>query len=141
MISESVRRQNLNDFAKRLVSAFAARQIVLLNGPLGAGKTQLVKECAQVLGAQIPESPTFSLINEYASKNGPVHHVDLYRLNSDEDIDSTGFWDLFREEKGLIFVEWAEKIPQNMWPLTWRRLNLVIEFTEKNDERKITVAP
>lgn len=87
----------------------------------------------------MPDSPTFSLINEYAGSATPIWHVDLYRLESEADIESTGFWDLFREPKGLIFVEWPEKVDPSYWPLTWSQLNIQIAFSKKPDERLFTI--
>lgn len=129
---QTVHLNSLNDFCQRLVATLAPKQLILLDGPLGAGKTQFVKSCVSLLGGEMPESPTFSVINEYKA-NLPVWHVDLYRLESAADIESTGFWDLFSESRGVIFVEWAEKIPLDRWPLHWRKLHVQIGFS--NDEK------
>lgn len=85
----------------------------------------------------MPDSPTFSIINQYPCSQKTIYHVDLYRLEDESDIESTGFWDLFREEEALIFIEWAEKIPDDQWPKNWSRQNLTLSFTNKDDVRKI----
>ena len=82
--------------------------ILLLTGGLGAGKTTLTQGILWGLGAEeYARSPTFVLVNEYHARL-PVYHMDLYRLNSFEDIDGLGLEDyLFGD--GLCVIEWAER--------------------------------
>jgi tRNA threonylcarbamoyl adenosine modification protein YjeE len=124
-------------FCEKLKSNFAQKQLVLLNGPLGVGKTQFVKSMVSTMGGEMPDSPTFSIINQYPCPDKTIYHVDLYRLESEADVESTGFWDLFREDEALIFVEWAERIADDNWPHSWSRLDLQITFSNKVDEREI----
>lgn len=91
------------------------KNLFLLAGDLGAGKTTLVGLVAKTMGIELLSSPTFSLISQY--KN--LTHVDLYRLESMEEIDATGFWEIFEEEENIVFIEWAQKIPDDLWPLDW----------------------
>lgn len=129
----------LESFCQIVVKEFKPRQLVTLEGPLGAGKTQFVKKCVEILGGEVPDSPTFSLINEYSGASHAITHVDLYRLTSEADVESTGFWDLFREEAGLIFVEWPDRIPDSHWPRNWARLHIEIDFLKLPEERTIQV--
>ena len=129
----------LTDFCANLKKNFSKRQLLLLDGPLGVGKTQFVKACVELLGADVPDSPTFSIINSYQGANVPIFHVDLYRLESDEDIESTGFWDLFREESAIIFVEWSSKVASENWPKSWHQIQIEISFTSIENERHIHV--
>ena len=83
--------------------------VVGLTGELGAGKTQLVKGLARGLG--IPtrvHSPTFALINEYAGGRLRLFHLDLYRLETPEQIRAAGLEEYLRPD-GVAVVEWAEK--------------------------------
>ncbi|MGB1038100.1 MAG: tRNA (adenosine(37)-N6)-threonylcarbamoyltransferase complex ATPase subunit type 1 TsaE [Bacteroidia bacterium] len=95
------------------------RNIVLLRGNLGAGKTTLVKQFVQFTGgnADQVDSPTFSLINSYKYDGREVHHFDLYRLNSAEEIEDIGFME-YIDSGSLCFIEWPEKIadflPENL---------------------------
>ena len=130
----------LAEFCEKIKSNFAPKQLVLLNGPLGVGKTQFVKSMVSTMGGEMPDSPTFSIINQYPCADKTIYHVDLYRLESEADVESTGFWDLFREDEALIFVEWAERIADDNWPTTWPRLNIHIKFAEKTDTRKIQIS-
>ena len=101
--------------------------VVLLSGPLGAGKTQLVKWFLEDLGMNDTVSPTFAIHHSYEVKSGLIDHVDLYRLKSDEDLESSGFWDLFTQNQGLVFVEWADRLPEDVWPAGWKKVFIRLE--------------
>ena len=85
--------------------------IVLLFGDLGAGKTTLTQGLCNGLGLPRGEyirSPTFTLINEYLGKF-PIYHIDLYRLESLEEIEALGLEEVLFG-KGVAIVEWSEKL-------------------------------
>ncbi len=83
--------------------------VVYLQGTLGAGKTTLVKYIAKHLGFDpVVYSPTFSIANRYVHGSKQMLHFDLYRIESDEELDMTGFYELI-EEEGTIIIEWADK--------------------------------
>jgi tRNA threonylcarbamoyladenosine biosynthesis protein TsaE len=95
---------------ERLAQELPARQVVLLIGPLGAGKTTLAKGIVKGLGAASPDdvsSPTFTLIHEY----GRVYHIDLYRLDEPREVATLGLDDLFDRE-AIVLIEWGERFPQ-----------------------------
>jgi len=88
---------------------------VLLIGNLGAGKTTLVKGIAEGLHAAREEevsSPTFTLIHEYGEPP-LVYHIDLYRLDSEREVESLGLEDLFASGR-LVLIEWGERFPRLM---------------------------
>ena len=98
---------------ERLAREFLPRQVVLLIGQLGAGKTTLAKGIVQGLGAAAAEevsSPTFTLIHEYG-RDGRVYHVDLYRLDELRELATLGLEDLF-EREAVVLIEWGERFPQ-----------------------------
>ena len=117
----------LKSFATELRTQMGARQIVLLNGPMGAGKTQLVRYIVEAMGGRAVSSPTFAIHNEYKTAAGVVDHVDLYRLESEAELEATGFWDLFSRASGLVIVEWADRLDARVWPPSWERLTIYIE--------------
>ncbi len=83
--------------------------MVVLEGPLGAGKTTLAQGIARGLGVADPvTSPTFALVHEYEGSL-PVFHMDLYRLSSEEEFDLIGGWEYFARG-GVCLIEWAERL-------------------------------
>ena len=97
----------------------AARRgmVVALSGELGAGKTQLVKGLARGLGitARV-HSPTFTLVNEYAGGRLRLFHLDLYRLESREEILSAGLEE-FLQPDGVAVIEWVERLGGGKWEM------------------------
>jgi tRNA threonylcarbamoyladenosine biosynthesis protein TsaE len=103
----------------------AGGEILLLSGPLGAGKTVLVKGVAAALGIDPEEvtSPSFTLVNPYSGRL-TLYHIDLFRLDEGAyaahavDLD-----DLLRDEQAVVAIEWAERLgryplPPNVWRIT-----------------------
>jgi len=86
--------------------------VIGLTGDLGAGKTQLVKGIARGLGiASRIQSPTFTLIHENREGRLPLYHIDLYRLDTPQQVFAAGLEDYFSQSDGVTVVEWAERYP------------------------------
>ena len=86
--------------------------VIGLSGDLGAGKTQLVKGIAVGLGiAARIQSPTFALVNEHAGGRLLLAHLDLYRLETREQIVGAGLEDYFYQPPGVAVIEWCERWP------------------------------
>lgn len=84
--------------------------VIGLRGDLGAGKTQLVKGIARGLGcAERVHSPTFALLNEYSGGRLPLFHIDLYRLESREEVIGAGLEDYLTNPDGVTVVEWIDR--------------------------------
>ena len=101
---------------KSLGSSLIPGDIILLNGDLGAGKTHLTQGICYGVGldeGSYIRSPTFTLINEYQGKL-PIYHIDLYRIDSLEEIYSLGLEEILFNQ-GVTIIEWAEKLrsPKN----------------------------
>ncbi len=93
--------------------------VVSLKGDLGAGKTRIVQWIGQAMGSSDRiSSPTFDLIHIYKSERGPIRHLDLYRLEDQEEIEELDYEEAFFPESGFTFIEWADKakdyLPENM---------------------------
>ena len=94
-----------------LATCLRAGDVVLLSGDLGAGKTQFTQGLAAGLGAaDAVISPTFNIVLTYGSGRLPLHHFDLYRLDSAEQLEDIGLRE-YLESDGVCVVEWAEKFP------------------------------
>ena len=120
--------------SKHLAELVSEEKIILFSGEMGAGKTTLIKEFCKYLEVQNEvSSPTFSLVNEYESKVGPVYHFDLYRIQSEEELYDIGYEDYFFS-RYLCLVEWPEMasgiIPAN---------HISVKIRVENDQRIITV--
>ncbi|MGB9824763.1 MAG: tRNA (adenosine(37)-N6)-threonylcarbamoyltransferase complex ATPase subunit type 1 TsaE [Candidatus Hydrothermia bacterium] len=93
-----------------LVEHLAAPFNVLLKGELGAGKTELVRGFLAKHGFKIIRSPSFTIVNTFETPNYIVHHIDLFRINSLEEITIRGILDLLEEQDSIRFIEWPELI-------------------------------
>lgn len=102
--------------AAELVATLGDGDVVLLDGDLGAGKTQFAQGVAEGLGVTEPvTSPTFNIMFEYTSGRVPLYHFDLYRLDDAsqlEDVDFYGVTD--SSTPGVALVEWASMFPDEM---------------------------
>jgi tRNA threonylcarbamoyladenosine biosynthesis protein TsaE len=86
--------------------------LVILRGEVGAGKTTLVKGIAAALDAAVEEdvtSPTFTLVHEYVNDKVHLFHLDLYRLETEEQIAVLGLEEMLAEPNALVLVEWGER--------------------------------
>jgi tRNA threonylcarbamoyladenosine biosynthesis protein TsaE len=113
--------------AEKLLEAAGRDRVFVLQGAMGAGKTTLIKELCAQLGVSDPtSSPTFSLVNEYRSKDGsPVYHFDFYRIKSESEAYDMGFED-YLYSGNYCFIEWPEKIP-GLIPQDCVRIEISVE--------------
>ena len=105
-------------------------KIFLLRGDLGAGKTTLTQRLCSELGITEPvSSPTFSLVNEYASpEHGPVYHMDLYRLEKSNDLVQIGFEE-YLESGNICLIEWPD-LARDLF--TMRHVSIDIRVTPEH---------
>jgi tRNA threonylcarbamoyl adenosine modification protein YjeE len=121
-------------FIKKLSRFWQKPGLILLSGPMGAGKTQVSKWILKSLGADA-SSPTFAIHQRYSVGGFPIDHFDLYRLQADEELENVGFWDAINEIDNLVIVEWADRLPANSFPMNRPQLHLQIESGAPNDAR------
>ena len=100
-------------FGRSLAAELSPPLIVLLGGDLGAGKTTLVKGIAEGFRAARAEdvtSPTFTLVHEYRGPHTTLYHIDLYRIDTERDLETLGLDDLLAPNS-ILLIEWGEKFP------------------------------
>ncbi|GAB4140746.1 MAG: tRNA (adenosine(37)-N6)-threonylcarbamoyltransferase complex ATPase subunit type 1 TsaE [Planctomycetaceae bacterium] len=104
--------QQTEQIGHQLGRILQSGDVVALCGPLGAGKTRLVRAMAGGLGVSLEEvrSPTFTLIHEYAGRV-PVFHFDTYRLSDADEFEQLGAAELL-EGDGICLVEWADRVEE-----------------------------
>ncbi|MGO9324675.1 MAG: tRNA (adenosine(37)-N6)-threonylcarbamoyltransferase complex ATPase subunit type 1 TsaE [Terracidiphilus sp.] len=126
---------------RKLVGLLKPPQFLLLRGELGTGKTTLVKGIAQALNAAEPDevtSPTFTLIHEFdgerEGKPVKLYHLDVYRLESERQLETLGLDDLLTPD-ALVLVEWGDKFKS----IRKRATGEIVIAPEGGDARKITV--
>jgi tRNA threonylcarbamoyladenosine biosynthesis protein TsaE len=102
-------------FGRTLAELLAPPKLVLLRGDLGAGKTTLVKGIVAGFEAAEEEdvtSPTFTLVHEYRGPRANLYHIDLYRIDTQRELETLGLDDLRAERDSILLIEWGEKFPR-----------------------------
>ncbi len=117
---------------RKLAALLPRGSVVALNGPLGAGKTQLVQAVADGCGIDPADvtSPTYVLLQEYIG-NPSIFHFDVYRLKDQEEFLQLGAEEYF-EGDGLCLIEWADRVQAY---LPEEHLEIQIEVTGENSRR------
>lgn len=120
--------------AQKLASELKGNEVVAFFGGLGMGKTAFTRGLCKGLNfCDGVQSPTFSLVNQY---NGDytVYHFDMYRINTYDDLYSTGFFDYL--DTGILVIEWSENI-ENALPEDYIRIE--IKKGEDDNDRIINI--
>ncbi len=110
---------------ERLASVIKSGDVILLEGPLGAGKTTLARGLIQKFcGAHDVPSPTYTLVETYENAECPLWHFDLYRLEKPEDVWELGLEDAL--DQAVALIEWPDRI-EGLLPADALRLTISIE--------------
>ena len=111
---------SIPDVAAEISKFIPKKGIVLFDAEMGSGKTTLIRSLLSIITfEEFQGSPTYSLVNEYLSKqNTPIYHFDLYRLKDEKELFDIGFED-YLTDNALLFIEWPEKslkfLPDNIY--------------------------
>lgn len=98
--------------AEKIGSILKAGDIIAYKGGLGAGKTTFTRGLAKGLGiGDCVSSPTFALVNEYRGNNITLYHFDMYRIMTEDGLESTGFFD-YPFDENIAVIEWSENISE-----------------------------
>ncbi len=122
--------------AERLAACLKGGEVIAFTGGMGAGKTAFTRGLAIGLGAgDVASSPTFAIVNEYPGQIN-LAHFDMYRIESWEDLESTGFFDYLNGD-WVVAVEWSENIEA---ALPEQVIKVDIRQGEGEEERRITIS-
>ena len=113
------------ELGRKIGKQLRGGEVVAVCGPLGSGKTHLIKGIAAGAGAKNSKhvnSPTFVIVNEYTGRLD-VYHIDAYRLNSTAEFEMLGFDD-FCEPQSVVLIEWADKIESALRTIDYIRIEL-----------------
>ena len=124
--------------AKRMIQEKDLPPFIALYGDLGVGKTAFVRGFASEIAPEsVVRSPTFALVNEYRAKPLSLFHFDMYRIESEDDLYSIGFYD-YLDRNGICLVEWSEKIPFAL-PEEYLRVTIEKDDAINVEHRRITI--
>jgi tRNA threonylcarbamoyladenosine biosynthesis protein TsaE len=123
-------------FGAKLAQQLGAGDVITLSGPLGVGKTALVRGLLAALGheGEVP-SPSFAIVQPYDELELPVWHVDLFRLDDPSELEELG---LESASDGVLVIEWPEKAGPAAWP---EALRLTLEFADAGARRLTASVP
>jgi len=101
----------LSKVAEELLNLTKEKKVVIFKGEMGVGKTTFIKVlCAQLDVVDVVRSPTFSIVNEYKTREGrTIYHFDFYRLQQESEAFDMGYEEYFYTDN-FCFIEWPEKI-------------------------------
>lgn len=118
------------NFAKQLASKLHKKDIIILSGELGSGKTKFTQGILEYFDlANEISSPTFTIVNEYIKNNINIYHFDVYRLS-----DSSEFYEIGGEEyfeNGICIIEWGEII-EDVLPEDYIKISFERDFDNEN---------
>jgi tRNA threonylcarbamoyladenosine biosynthesis protein TsaE len=128
-------KQETIDLARRMAKKLKAGDIIFFRGGLGMGKTAFTQGLCDGLGIKsIVTSPTFAIVNEYRAKPISLFHFDVYRIENEDQLYNTGYYD-YLADNGVTVVEWSENIVEFS-----PDANITISFERLGEnKRKITI--
>ena len=129
--------EQTEQIAAEFASTLKSGDVIAYKGPMGAGKTAFTRGLCRGLGLDDPvSSPTFALVHQYGNGEHALYHFDMYRVESYEDLYSTGFFD-YLDYGGILAIEWSENIEAVLPPNT---ITVTIQMDENDpDLRRIQI--
>jgi len=126
-------KKQLPSAARKILEYISGNKLLAFYGSLGAGKTTIIKAVCSILGAEDSvSSPTFTLVNEYKTKNNEfLYHIDFYRIRKKEEVFDFGLEEYF-SSGSYCFMEWPELIGDILPPETVK-----IKITVDSKEQRI----
>ncbi len=138
-VSYTFTTDTIHETAKQVWEQYRQYNVWAFHAPMGSGKTTFIHALCDVLEVKdAVGSPTFSIINQYQTKEGKIiYHLDLYRIKDEEEAIQAGVEDVLYSGE-LCLVEWPEKTPNLFPPGT---LSVFLEVTGSNSRRLTIQVP
>ena len=132
-MNKIIKLQELSKLINEIDRIRNKRNIILLFGDLGAGKTTFVRKYCDFLGIKdVVSSPSFLILNTYEFKNVVINHLDLYRVKNEEELDTIGLFDILENNPNLIFIEWPDNYLNLLKKYQKKILCIYFKFIEDN---------
>lgn len=129
----SKNEDDTKNFAKKLASKLNKKDIIVLTGDLGSGKTKFVEGFLSYFGLENEiSSPTFTIVNEYQKNDINIYHFDVYRLEDSSEFSEIGGEEYF--ENGICLIEWGELI-KDVLPKNY--IHIIFEKDENDENIRI----
>lgn len=110
LLAETIHKEyEMQRVAVRIAEQLPKGSILLLEGPMAAGKTSFVRYFCSFFGVVSVQSPTYAIHQRYRGRNAEIDHFDLYRLETEEQLESAGIHDLLAQPADYKLVEWPER--------------------------------
>ena len=139
IVKETYSEKETSDFAAQLAKEALPGQVYCLNGDLGVGKTVFARGFGAGLGIDEPiVSPTFTILKEYDEGRIPLYHFDVYRIDSEDDMEEIGYFDIIDNAEGVTLIEWSELI-KSIIPKDRIKVTIKKDLTKGFDYRRIEV--
>jgi tRNA threonylcarbamoyladenosine biosynthesis protein TsaE len=124
-------KKHLPSAAKKILECTTGKRLVAFSGPMGSGKTTIIKALCRALGAEdIVTSPSFTMVNEYKTAKGEtLYHIDFYRIKKKEEVFDFGIEEYF-SSGSYCFMEWPELIGEILPPETVR-IKIIVDDKEQ----------
>lgn len=131
----------LQKIAQSLMEQFNNCRIVTFSGPLGAGKTTLIRELLHLYGVKEEiTSPTFTYVNVYQNIEGKIfYHFDLYRIKSIDEFLIAGFDEYLVSDNSLCLIEWPEVIEPLLKIKHEKPYRLILDYAEEKNKRILEI--
>lgn len=130
--SETATEIELVGIVNKLSEELKAPDVLFLKGEVSAGKTTLIRHYCESFGFNLVQSPTYAIHNRYQNKKIKIDHLDLYRIENEEQLETVGLWDLFQEPDNLILIEWADRLREQNYPLDRAIYELQINILDES---------
>lgn len=128
-----VHREKLAAFAKDISKLVKAGDVLALVGDIGVGKTTFTQSLFRHLGVDAKvSSPTFNIVLLYNNPDFKLYHADLYRIDSEEELDHIGFDEIISDD-AVVVVEWADKMEAYL--KDYARTYLELRFSASFEKR------